>query len=42
MDWVNVITETLRYLEKNLLTVQGPKEVALMVHVSASYLQTSF
>ena len=42
MDWVNVIQETLRYLEKNLLTVQGPKEVALAVHVSASYLQTSF
>ena len=42
MDWVNVIQETLRYMEENLLTVTSPKEVALKVHVSASYLQTSF
>ena len=42
MDWVNVIQEALQYVEENLLTVTGPKEVALEVHVSASYLQTSF
>ena len=42
MDWVNVIQETLRYVEANLLTVTSPKEVALAVHVSVSYLQTSF
>ncbi|MCR5274804.1 MAG: AraC family transcriptional regulator [Clostridiales bacterium] len=42
MDWVYVIQETLRYMEENLLTVTSPKEVALKVHVSASYLQTSF
>ena len=42
MNWVDVINETLRYLEENILTVQSPKEVAMEVHVSASYLQNSF
>ena len=42
MNWADVINETLRYLEKNILTVQGPKEVAMEVHVSAGYLQNSF
>lgn len=42
MNWVDVINETLSYLEKNIMTVQGPKEVAMEVHVSASYLQNSF
>ena len=42
MDWVDVINETLSYLEKNIMTVQSPKEVAMDVHVSASYLQNSF
>ena len=42
MNWAEVINETLRYLEENIMTVQGPKEVAMSVHVSASYLQNSF
>ena len=42
MDWVDVINNTLSYLEKNIMTVQGPKEVAMEVHVSSSYLQNSF
>ena len=42
MDWVDVINETLSYLEKNIMTVQSPKEVAMEVHVSSSYLQNSF
>lgn len=42
MNWAEVINETLRYLEKNIMTVQGPKEVAMEVHVSSSYLQNSF
>lgn len=42
MDWADVINKTLSYLEKNIMTVQGPKEVAMEVHVSASYLQNSF
>ena len=42
MDWVDVINKTLSYLEKNIMTVQGPKEVAMEVHVSSSYLQNSF
>ena len=42
MNWADVINETLRYLEENIKTVQGPKEVAMEVHVSASYLQNSF
>ena len=25
MNWANVINETLRYLETNIMTVQGPK-----------------
>lgn len=42
MNWAEVINETLRYLEENIMTVQGPKEVAMSVHVSSSYLQNSF
>ena len=42
MYWAEVINETLRYLEENIMTVKGPKEVAMSVHVSSSYLQTSF
>ena len=36
MNWAEVINETLRYLEENIMTVQGPKEVAMSVHVSSS------
>ena len=42
MNWADVINETLRYLEKNILTVRSPKEVAMEVHVSSGYLQNSF
>lgn len=42
MNWAEVINETLRYLEDNIMTVRGPKEVAMSVHVSSSYLQNSF
>ena len=42
MDWVDVINKTLSYLEENIMTVRGPKEVAMEVHVSSSYLQNSF
>ena len=42
MKWADVINETLRYLEDNIMTVQSPKEVAMSVHVSTSYLQNSF
>ena len=42
MNWADVINETLRYLEDNIMTVQSPKEVAMSVHVSTSYLQNSF
>ena len=42
MNWADVINDTLRYLENNILTVSGPKEVAMEVHVSAGYLQNSF
>ena len=42
MNWAEVINETLHYLEKNIMTVQSPKEVAMEVHVSAGYLQSSF
>ena len=42
MNWAEVINETLHYLEDNIMTVQGPKEVAMEIHVSSSYLQTSF
>ena len=35
MDWVDVINETLSYLEKNIMTV---REVAMEVHVSSGYL----
>ena len=42
MNWANVINETLRYLETHIMTVQGPKEGAMDVHVSSSYLQNSF
>ena len=42
MNWADVINETLRYLENNIMTVQSPKEVAMSVHVSTSYLQNSF
>lgn len=42
MNWANVLNDTLHYLEKNIMTVQGPKEVASEVHVSAGYLQNCF
>ena len=42
MNWADVINDTLRYLENNILTVSGPKEVAMEVHVSAGYLQNCF
>ena len=42
MKWAEVINETLHYLDENIMTVQGPKEVAMSVHVSSSYLQNSF
>ncbi len=42
MNWADVINETLRYIERNILTVQDLKEVAMEVHVSAGYLQNSF
>ena len=42
MDWINVIDKTLQYLEANIMTVTGPKEVAMEVHVSSNYLQNSF
>ena len=42
MNWAEVINETLRYMEDNIMTVEGPKEVAMSVHVSSSYLQKSF
>ena len=42
MNWADVISSTLRYLEENIMTVQSPKEVAMAVHVSSGYLQTSF
>ena len=42
MNWAIVINDTLKYIETNIMTVQGPKEVAMEVHVSSSYLQNSF
>ena len=42
MNWADVITKTLMYLEDNIMTVKSPKEVAMEVHVSSGYLQSCF
>ena len=42
MNWADIITKTLMYLEDNIMTVKSPKEVAMEVHVSSGYLQSCF
>lgn len=42
MDWIVCIKEAINYMEKNLLSIESPEEVARHVNCSALYLQRGF
>ncbi|MDD4070548.1 MAG: AraC family transcriptional regulator [Candidatus Izemoplasmatales bacterium] len=42
MEWITTIKEVIAYIEDDLLTIKGPKEVAKHVHISQMYLQQGF
>ena len=42
MEWVPYVHDALKYIEKNLLTIENPKEVADKVYISETCLQKGF
>lgn len=42
MEWLTCIKDAIDYMERNLLTVEGPEEVSKHLHVSTLYLQKGF
>lgn len=42
MEWMTTIRQSLDYIEKNLMDVKSPEEVARNVHISEMYLQKGF
>lgn len=42
MEWTTCIKRAIDYMEKNLLTISGPEEVAENAYISSMYLQKGF
>ncbi|MDD5934084.1 MAG: AraC family transcriptional regulator [Clostridiales bacterium] len=42
MEWITCIREAINFMEKNLLEIKSPEEVADYVHMSGLYLQRGF